>query len=153
MTSGKLKIVIKFNMIICPTPRKFKNCKSLRRRIRYRLLLEATDLSVPAFSTNWTNKLSLKQLKMVPCWLTQASTILGIYNPIIIFDKLIIHRFIDSQRERYCPLVDILDSERSEECIDFTMIITSRNNAPISNYGGGFRCKSEYPWCIIEVKS
>ncbi|KAF0759981.1 DUF2236 domain-containing protein, partial [Aphis craccivora] len=41
-------------------------------------------------------------------------------------------------------------SERSEECIDFTMIITSRNNAPISNYGGGFRCKSEYPWCIIE---
>ncbi|KAE9531247.1 hypothetical protein AGLY_010453, partial [Aphis glycines] len=28
--------------------------------------------------------------------------------------------------------------------------ITSRNNAPISNYGGGFRCKSEYPWCIIE---
>ncbi|KAF0771799.1 hypothetical protein FWK35_00001465, partial [Aphis craccivora] len=35
-----------------------------------------------------------------------------------------------------------VDSERSEECIDFTiMIITSRNNAPISNYGGGFRCK------------
>ncbi|KAF0763287.1 Uncharacterized protein FWK35_00007935, partial [Aphis craccivora] len=35
------------------------------------------------------------------------------------------------------------------------MIITSRNNAPISKYGGGggFRCKSEYPWCIIEVKS
>ncbi|KAF0760208.1 Uncharacterized protein FWK35_00011115, partial [Aphis craccivora] len=31
--------------------------------------------------------------------------------------------------------------------------ITSRNNAPILNYGGGFRCKSEYPWCIIEVKS
>ncbi|KAF0764574.1 Uncharacterized protein FWK35_00006975 [Aphis craccivora] len=46
----------------------------------------------------------------------------------------------------------ILDSERSDECIDFTMIITSRNNAPISNFGSGFRCKSEYPWCIIEVK-
>ncbi|KAF0763558.1 Uncharacterized protein FWK35_00015427 [Aphis craccivora] len=44
----------------------------------------------------------------------------------------------------------VLDSERSEECINFTMIITSRNNAPISNFGGGFRCKSEYPWCIIE---
>ncbi|KAF0764493.1 disrupted in renal carcinoma protein 2-like, partial [Aphis craccivora] len=29
--------------------------------------------------------------------------------------------------------------------------ITSQNNAPISNYGGGFRCKSEYPWCIIEI--
>ncbi|KAF0704941.1 Uncharacterized protein FWK35_00029166, partial [Aphis craccivora] len=28
--------------------------------------------------------------------------------------------------------------------------ITSRNNAPISKYGGVFRCKSEYPWCIIE---
>ncbi|KAF0707522.1 glutamate receptor 1-like [Aphis craccivora] len=47
----------------------------------------------------------------------------------------------------------ILDSKRSEECIDFTMIMTSRKHAPISNYGGGFRCKSEYPWCIIEVKS
>ncbi|KAE9528743.1 hypothetical protein AGLY_012318 [Aphis glycines] len=44
------------------------------------------------------------------------------------------------------------DSERSDECIDFTMIITSRNNAPISNYGGGSRCKSEYHWCIIQVK-
>ncbi|KAF0761269.1 Uncharacterized protein FWK35_00008727 [Aphis craccivora] len=31
--------------------------------------------------------------------------------------------------------------------------VTSRNNAPTSNFGGGFRCKSEYPWCIIEVKS
>ncbi|KAF0747801.1 Uncharacterized protein FWK35_00023772, partial [Aphis craccivora] len=54
----------------------------------------------------------------------------------------------------------VLDSERSDECIDFTMmcffifffvcLLTSRNNAPISNFGGGFRCKSEYPWCIIE---
>ncbi|KAE9532775.1 hypothetical protein AGLY_009856 [Aphis glycines] len=33
------------------------------------------------------------------------------------------------------------------------MIITSRNNASISNFGGGFRWKSEYPWCIKEVKS
>ncbi|KAF0705953.1 Uncharacterized protein FWK35_00038647 [Aphis craccivora] len=32
-------------------------------------------------------------------------------------------------------------------------IIISRNNALISNFRGGFRCKSEYPWCIIEVKS
>ncbi|KAF0755638.1 Uncharacterized protein FWK35_00024748 [Aphis craccivora] len=31
--------------------------------------------------------------------------------------------------------------------------ITSRNNAPITNFGGGFRCKSEYPWCIIQVKN
>ncbi|KAF0754305.1 Uncharacterized protein FWK35_00022645, partial [Aphis craccivora] len=29
----------------------------------------------------------------------------------------------------------------------------SINNASISNFGGGFRCKSEYPWCIIAVKS
>ncbi|KAF0750365.1 Uncharacterized protein FWK35_00022271 [Aphis craccivora] len=42
-----------------------------------------------------------------------------------------------------------INSERKEKCINFTMIITSRNNASISNYGGGFRCKSEYPWCII----
>ncbi|KAF0772114.1 Uncharacterized protein FWK35_00000014, partial [Aphis craccivora] len=49
------------------------------------------------------------------------------------------------------------------ECIDFThhcvfffvsvYSITSRNNNPIANFGGGFRCKSEYLWCIIEVKS
>ncbi|KAE9521275.1 hypothetical protein AGLY_018338 [Aphis glycines] len=45
------------------------------------------------------------------------------------------------------------DFERSDECIDFTMSITSRNNASISNFGRGFRWKSEYPWCIIEVKS
>ncbi|KAF0764748.1 Uncharacterized protein FWK35_00004686 [Aphis craccivora] len=31
--------------------------------------------------------------------------------------------------------------------------ITSRNNAPNSNFGGGFRCKIEYPWCIIKIKS
>ena len=31
--------------------------------------------------------------------------------------------------------------------------ITSRNNASISNFGGGFRWQSGYPWCIIEVKS
>ncbi|KAF0769185.1 Uncharacterized protein FWK35_00007315 [Aphis craccivora] len=31
--------------------------------------------------------------------------------------------------------------------------ITIRNNASISNFGGGFRWQSEYPWCIIGVKS
>ncbi|KAF0753059.1 Uncharacterized protein FWK35_00017543 [Aphis craccivora] len=31
--------------------------------------------------------------------------------------------------------------------------ITSQNNVPISNFGGGFRWKSEYPWRSIEVKS
>ncbi|KAF0762620.1 Uncharacterized protein FWK35_00028170 [Aphis craccivora] len=31
--------------------------------------------------------------------------------------------------------------------------ITSRSNASISNFGGGFRWQCEYPWCIIEVKS
>ncbi|KAF0761760.1 Uncharacterized protein FWK35_00011636 [Aphis craccivora] len=53
----------------------------------------------------------------------------------------------------------------NHECIDFTMMcvfvffcvsvysITSRNNAPISNFGGGFRWKSEYLWCIIKIKS
>ena len=62
------------------------------------------------------------------------------------------------------PLI-FLDSERSDECIDFTMMcvfffvfvsvysITSRNNAPISNFRGGFWRKSEYPWCNIQVKS
>ncbi|KAF0750376.1 Uncharacterized protein FWK35_00029776 [Aphis craccivora] len=39
------------------------------------------------------------------------------------------------------------------EVMNSVYSITSRNNAIISNYGGGFRCKSEYPWCIIEVKN
>ncbi|KAF0771488.1 Uncharacterized protein FWK35_00016826 [Aphis craccivora] len=45
-----------------------------------------------------------------------------------------------------------MNSERSGERIDFTMIISCRNNASISKFGGGFRWQSEYPWCIIEVK-
>ncbi|KAF0769446.1 hypothetical protein FWK35_00017012, partial [Aphis craccivora] len=35
------------------------------------------------------------------------------------------------------------DSERSDECIDFTIIITSRNNASISNFRGGFRRQNQ----------
>ncbi|KAE9523837.1 hypothetical protein AGLY_015725 [Aphis glycines] len=51
-----------------------------------------------------------------------------------------------------------INSERSDECIDFTIMcvcffvsvysITSRNNASISNFRSGFRWKSEYPWVI-----
>ncbi|KAF0768903.1 Uncharacterized protein FWK35_00038737 [Aphis craccivora] len=44
----------------------------------------------------------------------------------------------------------------SDVCVFFFVsvyIITSRNNAPISNYGGGFRWKSEYPCYIIEFKT
>ncbi|KAE9544123.1 hypothetical protein AGLY_001812 [Aphis glycines] len=37
-------------------------------------------------------------------------------------------------------LIFYANSERSDECIDFTMM-------------GGFRWQSEYPWCIIEFKS
>ncbi|KAF0757495.1 Uncharacterized protein FWK35_00023702 [Aphis craccivora] len=48
---------------------------------------------------------------------------------------------------------NFLDFERSDECIDFTVIITYRNNAPFSNFEGGlFRRPSEYPWYTIEVK-
>ncbi|KAF0766146.1 Uncharacterized protein FWK35_00007445 [Aphis craccivora] len=52
----------------------------------------------------------------------------------------------------------ILDPERSDECIDFTMVndvffqITCQNNVSISNFEGGFRWKNEYPWCIIKDK-
>ncbi|KAE9542335.1 hypothetical protein AGLY_003462 [Aphis glycines] len=55
---------------------------------------------------------------------------------------------LDSIQQR----LSILDSERSDERIDFTMIRTNRNNASISNFGDGFRRKSVYPWCIIKVK-
>ncbi|KAE9537364.1 hypothetical protein AGLY_006387 [Aphis glycines] len=35
----------------------------------------------------------------------------------------------------------------------YTFLVSTRNNASISNFGGGLRWKSEYPWCIIKVKS
>ncbi|KAF0739487.1 Uncharacterized protein FWK35_00039316 [Aphis craccivora] len=42
-------------------------------------------------------------------------------------------------------------------CVIFIFVsvysIFSRNNASISNFGGGFRWQSEYLWRIIEVKS
>ncbi|KAF0690467.1 Uncharacterized protein FWK35_00030120 [Aphis craccivora] len=59
----------------------------------------------------------------------------------------------------YCVPRYILDSERNDECIDFTMMyafffvsvysITSRNNASTSNFGGGFRWQNEF----LKVKS
>ncbi|KAF0682210.1 hypothetical protein FWK35_00028973, partial [Aphis craccivora] len=44
------------------------------------------------------------------------------------------------------------NSERSEECIDFTMIIISRNNVPISKYGVGFRYKSVYSCALYSFQ-
>ncbi|KAE9526246.1 hypothetical protein AGLY_013877 [Aphis glycines] len=68
------------------------------------------------------------------------------------FDKqsIVIPARLVKSHSSYLGTTDT-NSERNEECIDFTMIITSRNNASISNFGGGFRWKSEYPWCIIET--
>ncbi|KAF0757486.1 Uncharacterized protein FWK35_00009497 [Aphis craccivora] len=55
---------------------------------------------------------------------------------------------------RYFHINSIIDSERSDECIDFTMVIPCRSNASLfSKFGDGFRWKIEHPWCIIEVKS
>ncbi|KAF0769094.1 Uncharacterized protein FWK35_00005398 [Aphis craccivora] len=59
----------------------------------------------------------------------------------------------------YVCRIIVIDSKQSDECIDFTMMcvffvsvcsISSRNNASISNFGGGFRRKSEYPRYIIK---
>ncbi|KAF0757227.1 Uncharacterized protein FWK35_00017175 [Aphis craccivora] len=38
-------------------------------------------------------------------------------------------------------------------CFFFVSVYTRtcRNNASISNFGGGFRCQSESSWCIEEV--
>jgi len=61
----------------------------------------------------------------------------------------------------------ILDSERSDESIDFTMMcvcvfifsfvseytITCQNNDSISNFRGGYRWQNEYSRCFLEVKS
>ncbi|KAF0752830.1 Uncharacterized protein FWK35_00013933 [Aphis craccivora] len=61
-------------------------------------------------------------------------------------------------------IVCISSSSYDDECFDFTMVcffffcvsmysISRRNNASISNFGGGFRRKREYLWCIIKVKT
>ncbi|KAF0769944.1 Uncharacterized protein FWK35_00017106 [Aphis craccivora] len=61
--------------------------------------------------------------------------------------------FVRALTYQKCTLI-ANDSERSEECIDFTMIcVFFFLSVYTSNFGGGFRCKSEYPWYIIEVKS
>ncbi|KAF0763015.1 Uncharacterized protein FWK35_00014037 [Aphis craccivora] len=72
-----------------------------------------------------------------------------IINLPAVFKKLIFFYIVVTHK----PITSTSHSERSDECIDFTMIITSRNNAPFLNFGGGFRCNSEHLWCIIEVKS
>ncbi|KAE9523008.1 hypothetical protein AGLY_016639 [Aphis glycines] len=80
-----------------------------------------------------------------------------IYNMTLDTNKFII------EIEKHVELWDTGNSQRSDECIDFTMMyvfffavsvysITSRNNASISNFGGGSRWESEYPWCIIKFK-
>ncbi|KAF0716625.1 Uncharacterized protein FWK35_00027303 [Aphis craccivora] len=59
-----------------------------------------------------------------------------------------------------CKLI-VLDSERNDECIDFTMLCiflffvsvytrTCRNNASISIFGGCFLYQNESSWCIGE---
>ncbi|KAF0750614.1 Uncharacterized protein FWK35_00019140, partial [Aphis craccivora] len=58
-------------------------------------------------------------------------------------------------------IVDTINSERNDECIDFTMmcfffcvsVYSITSLASISNFGDGFRRQNEYPWCIIGVKS
>ncbi|KAF0761224.1 Uncharacterized protein FWK35_00024847 [Aphis craccivora] len=104
------------------------------------LLMTVIAIKSPLHETiiiNWTaNSLASMYYRCVYVLTSQPS-----YLAFAIFTKILKVRSTSTA---------ILDSERSEECIDFTMIITSRNNAPNSNYGGGFRCKSEYPWCIIE---
>ncbi|KAF0773973.1 Uncharacterized protein FWK35_00000210, partial [Aphis craccivora] len=67
-----------------------------------------------------------------------------------------LHLYLKITSNLYCvTIVIFLDFERGDECIDFIMmcVITSRNNASISNFGCSFRWKKEYPWCTIEVKT
>ncbi|KAF0760900.1 Uncharacterized protein FWK35_00011277 [Aphis craccivora] len=62
------------------------------------------------------------------------------------------HYYINLNLMKWELPVIAKNSERNDECIDFTMIMTSRNNTSISNFVGGFRCKSEYAWFIIEFQ-
>ncbi|KAF0764853.1 Uncharacterized protein FWK35_00003934 [Aphis craccivora] len=98
-------------------------------------------IAIPIFSTVVSFQLMYKDNKLVG---TTRNTYLRFFSKYTIYNESIDLKNVDKWKT---------DSERSDECIDFTMIITSRNNAPISNFGGGFQCKSEYPGCIIEVKS
>ncbi|KAF0762657.1 Uncharacterized protein FWK35_00019472 [Aphis craccivora] len=66
---------------------------------------------------------------------------------------LIRYKVNQDMESRYTYSVDTSNVEKHFNIMLMRCSITSRNNAQISNFGGSFRCKSEYPWCIIEVKS
>ncbi|KAF0699402.1 Uncharacterized protein FWK35_00031598, partial [Aphis craccivora] len=93
---------------------------------------------------------------------------------------MLLPNFVTKRREQFDYLNRIIliikgrrfqiirNSERSDVCIDFTMLCvfyfyyfyffvsvytrTCRNNASISNYGGGFRWQNESSWCIGPLK-
>ncbi|KAF0753178.1 Uncharacterized protein FWK35_00009258, partial [Aphis craccivora] len=60
--------------------------------------------------------------------------------------------FLNYNHKKKLVLSKNSHSERSDECIDFTMNITSQNNASISKFGGNIRWQNDYSW-RIEVKN
>ncbi|KAF0757804.1 Uncharacterized protein FWK35_00011901 [Aphis craccivora] len=90
-----------------------------------------------------TIKFRLLEYLVLPCIINSRYLLpIGHYNICKFYNMKLIH---EPRVDTY--YIDNRHSQRSDECIDFTMMcvlfcvysITSRNNGSISNFGGGFR--------------
>ncbi|KAF0755462.1 Uncharacterized protein FWK35_00020864, partial [Aphis craccivora] len=53
-----------------------------------------------------------------------------------------------------CTLAKLMKNLILNEVMNVSIALpTCRNNSSISNFGDGFRWQSEYPQCVIQVKS
>ncbi|KAE9524831.1 hypothetical protein AGLY_014881 [Aphis glycines] len=97
-----------------------------------------TSILIKAFNHKFRLDLELNTVLHKSCIMESLYVVKNVYG---------LKRYYNSVIVRY-------NSERSDEYIDFTMmrVITSRNNASVSNFGGVFQWQSEYPY-YIEVKN
>ncbi|KAF0763890.1 Uncharacterized protein FWK35_00010285 [Aphis craccivora] len=102
----------------------------------------------PLFNTDYWSNRSIKcnEFKNIDntFLIEEYNMMLTRYTSILIDQK---------HRNRTKKITTHMKNKILNEVKNVLIFITSRNNAPISNFGGGFRCKSGYPWCIIKVKS
>ncbi|KAE9542404.1 hypothetical protein AGLY_003531, partial [Aphis glycines] len=82
------------------------------------------------------------------------------FSDLQIMNYFVLYKYLQSNTFKTSIVVSTKYTRRSKNSIRLPMFfclsmynITFRNNASISNFGGGFQWQSKYPWCIIEIKS
>ncbi|KAF0765106.1 Uncharacterized protein FWK35_00011400, partial [Aphis craccivora] len=140
MRRSKVNIFQQFKKKNQEKQKKMTEKREFLRKTSFRLnrffiwLIKNTTLSFPyiflqVISRRYLKILPLRMIHTAPNILNEVKRMYWFYNDMCFFVFFFVFVFVS------------------------VYSITSRNNAPISNYGGGFLCKNEYPWCIIEVKS